>query len=102
MGRDAGEEVVSNTEHKIGDTFKYRLDQQHMWFEVVEVMPDRYRCKLLNEPVKQRLTMPNGKVVAFHSDYSHSDVIEIGKQELADYLDARKEMGLPGPRQAQP
>lgn len=70
---------------KIGDQFKWRLDRQHMWFEVLEVLPDRYKAELRNNPLMGQWQAPDGSVVVSESDYRLGDVIEVSKAELAEY-----------------
>lgn len=70
---------------KVGDQFKFRLDRQHMWFEVLEVLPDRYKAELLNNPFRGEWITPEGNAVVSESDYQRGDVIEISRVELAEY-----------------
>ena len=66
-----------------GDTFKFRLEHQHMWFEVVEVLPEAYRAKLLNQPFRD-----------LESGIDHSnnwgDVVTLKKDEVHEYRGDRR------------
>lgn len=71
--------------YKIGELFKWRLDQQHMWFEVIEVLPDRYKAELRSNPYVGVLRAPDGRPMMLDSDYQWGDMVEVGKAELAEY-----------------
>jgi hypothetical protein len=66
-----------------GDTFKFRLEHQHMWFEVVKVLPEAYRAKLLNQPFRD-----------LESGIDHSnnwgDVITLPKADVHEYRGDRR------------
>jgi hypothetical protein len=70
---------------KIGDTVKYRLDGQHMWFEVLSIEDDNIEMKLLNEPYKGEMRWPDGSVSALQSQHSHGDVINVRASEFEQY-----------------
>ena len=67
--------------YKIGDQFKFRFANQHMWFEVVEDTGDSYRAKLLNEPVRDGHT----------NAVNHwGDIVTLSKQDVQEYNDNRR------------
>lgn len=82
------------SEYQVGDQFKFRLDGNHMWFEVVEVLPDRYKAGLRNTPFSGQFKTSDGKVHTIVSEYQWGDVIEISKAELLDYETERRARGL--------
>lgn len=67
--------------YKLGDVFKFRFENQHMWFEVVGEEGGNYQAKLLNTPVVDEYT---------NAVHKWGDVVLLPKAEVDEYRSNRR------------